>query len=149
MKLRFLNTCVCTVARFRWSRWPYTKVLADRLDSIQRRCIYSLFPLRRLPHEELTDFFSRRHRTAARNLGPTGKWSRLWESDLINCKAHVDRKHDPDSWSPHLLSWMGHHWLSLRRLWHSAFGESRTNTRIFRGHVHRRWEEGLKIAKSI
>ena len=66
-------------------------------------------------------------------------------SDLKNWHAHVDRRHDPHAWSPHLLSWRGNQWLSIQRLWNSAHGESRTNTRVFRGKVHRQWEEGLKI----
>merc|ERR1740129_568920 len=60
--------------------------------------------------------------------------------------AHVERGHDAHAWSPHLLKWQDQTWLWLRRLCHSAVGESRTNTRALRGGVHRRWEEGLETA---
>ena len=45
-------------------------------------------------------------------------------------------------WRDH--DWRNQEWLGLQRLWNSAFGESRTNTRVVRGGVHRRWEEGLE-----
>ena len=73
-----------------------------------------------------------------------GKWSSLWSADLINWHAHIERRHDTNAWSPHLLAWRGQDWLSMQRLLNSAFGESRTNTRIYRGKVHRRWEDGLE-----
>ena len=42
VKLRFLRTCVCTVASFRWSRWPFTRTNADKLDALQRTFQHAL-----------------------------------------------------------------------------------------------------------
>ena len=147
VKLKFLRTCVCTVARFRWSRWPFTRTNADKLDALQRRFLYSLFPMSPRSHEPIQDFYTRRHRAASIIAGSSGKWSQLWASDLNNWDAHVHRKHDPHAWSHHLLSWRGSEWINFQRFWNSAVGESRTNTRVFRGAVHRRWEEGLVNAR--
>ena len=143
-KLRFLRSCICTIAKFRWARWPYTVTLASKLDASQRRFLYSLFPISPASNESLEDFFARRHRTAARLASSTGKWSDMWAADLSSWHSHVVRAHDTHAWSPHILKWRGHDWLRLQRLWHSSVGESRTNTRAYRGCVHRRWEEGLE-----
>ena len=51
-KLRFLRTAICAIARFRWTRWPYTLSLAIRIDALQRRFLYRLFPVRRRPRED-------------------------------------------------------------------------------------------------
>ena len=142
-KLRFLRTCLCSIARFRWSRWPFTTGLAKKLDAFQRRFLYRLFPTHRHHDEPIDEFFARRHRLAAREAQRSGKWSLIWCQDLQNWHAHVERRHDLNSWSPHLLHWQGQHWLRIQRLWSSARGESRTNTRVARGPPHRRWQDGL------
>ena len=117
---------------------------AHNLDACQRRFLYRLFPLQPHPHEQAPDFSNRRHRAASRITHKTGRWSDLWAQDLMKWQAHVQREHDPGAWSPQLLKWHGHEWLQLQRWLNSATGESRTNTRGFRGHVYRRWEEGLQ-----
>lgn len=143
-KLRFLDSCVCSISKCRWARWPYTRTLADKLDACQRRFLYQLFPTSRHNGESLHEFFPRRHRSASRIAASSGKWSKLWTRDLHRWDAHVKRQHDINAWSHHILSWRGQDWIGLQRLWNSSFGESRTNTRAFRGHVHRRWENGLQ-----
>ena len=147
VKLRFLKSCVCTIPRFRWSRWPFTRTVAQNLDALQRKFSYSLFP----PHidEPLQEFYVRRHVVAGRLASSVGKWSKLWASDVSKWHAHVNRKHDALAWSPMLLGWRGHQWLGMQRLFSSFFGESRTNTRVLRGVPHRRWEEGFQLAQSI
>ena len=143
-KLRFLKSSVVSISRFRWSRWPYTRTTAAKLDAVQRRFLYSLFPVRPHRDEPLQEFFERRHRVAGRLATSTGRWSELWATDMTNWHAHVNRGHDENAWSLRILNWKNHDWLSLQRLLHSAFGEPRTNTGIARGKVHRRWEEGIE-----
>ena len=110
--------------------------------------VYKLFPSSPHTDERIEDFFARRHRAASHQARSSGRWSGLWVNDLQSWHAHVERRHDSCAWSPIILNWRDHQWLSLRRLWNSALGESRTNTRAFRGHVHRRWQEGLEIIKT-
>ena len=145
-KLRFLHTSLCTIARFRWSRWPYTHFLARQLDAHQRKFLYRLFPVRPGPDEPMHAFYQRRHRAACRLAGSIGKWSDLWATDLRKWRAHVKRAHDAHAWSPKVLDWHGRDWLDLQRSLNSAIGESRTNTRAFKGCVHRRWEDGIDVA---
>ena len=147
-KIRFLRTCVCSISKFRWPRWPFTRTLADKLDACQRRFLYNLFPMSPYPHEMMQDFFARRHRAASRLACSSGKWSKLWARDVLSWHAHVQRGHDTHAWSPHVLNWRGHNWLRTQRLWNSAVGESRTNTRAYRGHVHRRWQDGVEFIAS-
>ena len=142
-KLRFLDSSVRSIARFRWPRWPFTRELADKLDACQRKFLYALFPVQPRLDEQIDEFFARRHRAASRLASASGRWSTIWLGDLRKWHAHVQRKHDPHTWSHHLLDWKGHQWLTLQRLWNSARGESRTGTRVSRGKPRRRWEEGL------
>ena len=144
VKMRFMRTSVTSICKFRWPRWPYTCTLANKLDACQRRLLYSLFPITRNAEEDIYDFFSRRHCAAARLANSSGKWSSLWAQDVLSWHDHVHRKHDPNVWSHHILSWRGNDWLNLQRLWHSAIGESRTRTRAGRGPVYRRWDEGVE-----
>ena len=148
-KLRFLCTSMCTIARFRCSRWPYTRSLAKRLDAEQRRYLYRLFPVKPHPGETIDNFYHRRHLTTCRLAQRVGKWSEMWASDVVKWRDHVRRGHDIHAWSPKLLLWSGQGWPGLQRLWHSAFGESRTKTRALRGCVHRRWEEGVHTAIAV
>ena len=142
-KLWFLQSSVCAIARFWWSRWPYTRELANKLDACQRKFLYSLFPVQPNRDEPIDFFFARRHCIASRIASSSGKWSVLWAADLQKWSSHVHRKHDPHAWSPHMLQWRGHRWLAFHRLFNSARGESRTCTRVVRGTPHRRWEQGL------
>ena len=107
-----------------------------------------VFPMSPYPQEMMQDFLARRHRAASRLACSSGKWSKLWARDVLSWHAHVQRGHDTHAWSPHVLNRRGHNWLRTQRLWNSAVGESRTNTRAYRGHVHRRWEDGVEFIAS-
>lgn len=58
-KLRMFDRFVTPVLRFRWSRWPFNKSLADRLDRTQCKMYRSVFKLVRLPLETDATFFRR------------------------------------------------------------------------------------------
>lgn len=146
-KMKFLKTCLCSIPRCRWSRWPFTQTLANKLDACQRRFLYSLFPVKLFCDEMLPAFYARRHRTASHLACATGRWSDLWARDVCKWHSHVQRRHDPHAWNPHLLSWRSGARLALQKLWHSSLGESRTSTRMFPGKPYCRWEEGLQLAR--
>ena len=143
-KLRFPQSC--TLRRL---QIPLGKVAIHTRVGRETRCmsaqfLYQLFPISPYKKEPMHEFFSRRHRAAYRLTGSSGKWSKLWRQDLLGWQAHMKRQYDVHVWKPYLLSWKGGDWLGIQRLLNSAFGESRTNTRAYRGHVHRRWEDGLE-----
>ena len=117
-----------------------------KADSHQRMFIYRLCPIFPQTDEPMYCFYRRRHLAANRLAEQVGKWIGLWAADLVKWRAHAERGHDLHAWSPKLLRWNGGSWLCLQRLWNSASGESRTNTRALRGYVHQRWEEGVEIA---
>ena len=61
----------------------------------------------------------------------------------------MGRRHDPGSWSGHVLDWHDTDWITLRRLLASVGLESRTGTRAGRGKVHKRWAESLSRAAVV
>ena len=147
-KMRFLRTSISPIAGFRWSRWPFQDTYAASLDRIQRRMISALMQIKPAPHEGLDDFVKRRHIISGKVATKSGRWSHMWAQSIGKWNDHVQRKHDPTTWSAPLLEWHGPEWLQLQRLIaSSSTQESRTNTRAYRGKVHRRWSEGL--SKSV
>ena len=145
-KYRFLSSCVRTIAHFRWSRWPFTKTYAAKLDGLQRKFLTALMQIRPNVGEPYDAFVQRRHITGGHLASACGRWSRAWAHSVITWDAHVRRAHDSGAWSHALLDCQPETWLDLQRWWHSALGESRTRTRAYRGHVHQRWSAGVNLA---
>ena len=71
---KFLNTSIRPVAGFRWSRWPWQRTYADRLDRLQRAVISCMRPIRPLPGEVPARYFRRRTRACSRVATECGKW---------------------------------------------------------------------------
>ena len=44
-RFAFIQNSLMSIATWRWGRWPYSKVLADKLDSTQSHFVQILFPL--------------------------------------------------------------------------------------------------------
>ena len=148
-KFRFLTSCVRTIASSRWSRWPYTKSYAAKLDALQRKFLTALMQIKKRPDEPYDAFVQRRHITGGHLASGCGRWSRAWASSVISWNAHVQRAHDNKAWSHAFLGFQPEAWLSLQRILFSSFGESRTRTRAYVGHVQQRWDAGVELAKSI
>ena len=142
-KLRFLNSCIASIPAFRWARWPYQASYADRLDRLQRHMIGTLMQCKPKANESFEDFSRRRHIFCGKLASKHGRWSQQWAQSLRNWSAHVDSQHDPGSWSCPIVNWHDEIWLASRRFWRSSLGESRTQTRRYRGKVHKRWEASL------
>ena len=143
-KMRFLNSSVSSIAAFRWARWPYQETYKSALDSSHRHMISILMGWRPALHENFDQFVLRRRAQANCLALRHGTWSKRWALSLQSWKAHIDRNHDPSTWSSTLLNFHDHNWLQERRLLASSGNESRTNTRACRMKIHRRWHEGLR-----
>ena len=143
-KFRFLTQSISTIARFRWSRWPYSSTTANKLDSCQRRFLIHLFDINPGRCATVGDFYLRRHQAAERLAATMGKWSAHWVADLRSWASHVQRGHDGQNWSSPILAWRDAEWMQQRRFSQSAAGESRTNTRAIRGGVRKRWQESFR-----
>ena len=143
-KLRFLQGAIQSIASFRWSRWPFQKSAADKLDGVQRKMIYILARVRPRPTEDVAAFVQRRRSVAGGFIGTAGKWSLAWGQSLKSWYDHVDRRHDPWAWSWPLIHWHDDEWIQTQRAAASAQNESRTRTRAYRGKPNRRWTEGYR-----
>ena len=75
------------------------------------------------------------------------RWSHAWTRSVISWDAHVQQAHDDCAWSHVLLAWHAEQWLMWKRLLNSAFGESRTRSRAYHGHVQQRWSAGVQLAE--
>ena len=141
---RFMNSSLKSVGGFRWSRWPWQKAYADRLDSLQRHIIGCIKPLRMDTGEDF-DAYARRRRThCERTALIWGKWSSLWASDVIKWDEHISRGNVPASWGLPLRQWHDSRWIQEQRLAHHG----RTGTRAAAGHPATRWQDGVAAARA-
>ena len=148
--MRFLNTCISSIAAFRWSRWPFQKGYAAKLDRVQRKMIGSLLQIRPRPTEAYGDYVLRRQQYCGRQASTYGRWSHCWAKSVCDWNGHVLRNHDQQTWSHSLLHWHDSQWLDNMRLNASrSANESRTGTRATRSKVQRRWSEGVNEAKQV
>ena len=147
-KFRFMRSSIQTIAQFRWSRWPYQKSYAQRLDAAQRKMLGALFDVRPSQGEPYDAFVERRHRETGHFASKCGRRSAAWAQGIISWNEHLRRGHDHGAWSPKLLDWHDTSWLALQRLFNSSGVESRTRTRAYRGAVHKRWQESLDDARA-
>jgi len=113
-KYKFLNSCVRTIASFRWSRWPYTKTYGMKLDALQRKFLTALMQIKSKPGEPYDAFVQRRHITGGHLARACGRWSQAWASSVTSWDAHVPRAHDPSAWSHALLDLQPDAWLTLQ-----------------------------------
>lgn len=148
-KLRFLKSSVQGIAQFRWSRWPFQRTYAKRLDGIQRKMLAHMFNITPHQGEPYDAFVQRRHVHSGHLASQCGRFSQAWAGSLLSWSAHVNRRHDTGTWSAAILDWHNTTWLTQRRLLHSSANESRTQTRAYRGCVQKRWEESLDEAGQV
>ena len=148
-KYRFLNSCVRTIASFRWPRWPFIKSYAAKLDALQRKFLTSLMQIKIKPDEPYDAFVQRRHISGGHLASACGRWSQCWANSVVSWDAHVQRAHDIDAWSHALVNWQPDAWLMLQRFLFSAGHESRTRTRAHHGHVQQRWDAGVSLARQV
>ena len=143
-KLRFLESCILAIGRYRFPRWPFQKVYADCLNRLQRRFLAITFDIRPLLGESWEDYAHRRRRETQALAQSSGLWSNAWASALSKWNAHVHRDHDRQTWTPKILGWRDPWWLSMQRFLKSHGNESRLGTRVVRGHPKPRWQESLQ-----
>ena len=139
-KLRFLNTSVLSIARYRFSRWPFQRTYASNLDRLQRKLLAITFDIRPRS-EEPWDSFTLRRRAETHALATrTGRWSQAWARSQISWDAHIRRGHDKQAWTPQILGFRDSAWLSLQRIFASHGTESRLGTRVVQGRPKPRWQ---------
>ena len=101
------------------------------------------------PKHRSSDIVQRRHQIGGHLATACGRWSHAWARAVISWDDHVRRAHDDCAWSHVLLDWQPEEWLMWERLLHSAFGESRTRSRAYRGRVQQRWSAGVQLAEAV
>ena len=148
-KFRFLNSCMLSVARYRFPRWPFQVSRAHAIDRLQRKLLAIIFDIRPTA-DESWELFSLRRKARTQALArKCGLWSKAWASALNTWNAHLERGHDKQAWTPQLLGFRDSLWLSLQRLWSSHGAESRLGTRVVQGRPSPRWQESLAVSRSF
>ena len=148
--MRFLASCVKPVAGFRWTRWPYQRAYACRLDAVQTGMISRLENVRPRLMETPLDFFMRRARRCSQLATRYGRWSASWRHHVCTWHAHLERAHDEGTWSHKLKDHHDENWLLERRAEAARENSSmsRLNLRSTPGRPSMRWFEGLNAAKA-
>lgn len=147
---RFMNSSLRTIAGFRWSRWPYQKSYADRLDCLQRHLISCMQPLVPQPGESQETYARRRRLKASGVARRWGRWSKLWAQDTVSWDSHISRGRDRACWNRSLRDWHGSAWLQAQRFENSSGGSwARTRTRSMPGHPATRWHKGIALAQRV
>ena len=146
-RLRFLASCVRTIASFRWTRWPFQASCARRLDGIQTSMIMQLFPFQVRPHEDALGFHLRRAQLCGRSASTLGRWSTAWQRHTVSWHEHVERAHDVKAWNHKIYRWRAKAWLQEQRFKHGrGVATNRTCTRAKQGRPATRWFEGYDQA---
>ena len=146
----FMRASLRSIASFRWSRWPWQKKYADRLDSLQRHLVSCIRPVRPLPGERAEAYFKRRHVVSSRVVRQWGPWSQQWAQSCVRWNAHILRANDPSNWGLTLRHFHGDQWISQQRFENSSQSHwGRTRTRSFAGRPATRWHEGVQAARAL
>ena len=147
-RCHYLQSCVRPVGAFRWSRWPFQSSYAARLDGMQNHMLARLLQTNRLPGEDTDCYFRRRRAICRRLSAKIGRWSDSWARAVCTWVGHVQRGHDPGSWTAPLYSWHAAEWLQLQRVasWPGS-SSSRLGTRAGPGRPATRYFEGAKLAE--
>ena len=124
---------------------PFQTTYAAKLDGVQDHMLARLLQVRRLPGEDVDRYYCRRRQLCRQLAAQTGKWSTEWAQASCLWGSHVQRGHDPGSWSTPIYQWHGRDWLQAQRLRASRAG--RLGTRSISGRPAVRWFEGLEAAK--
>ena len=148
VKLRFPQASVSSIARFKWSRWPWQPTYAKRLDQIQTHMIAMLFPSDMKPFETKDAFFTRRALLAGRIATECGRWSKCWAISVKRWHDHWVRAHDRGSWWSFIYIHRYSEWLLGRALNRRKGEHNRTNARAIRAKATRRYFEGHADAAS-
>ena len=142
--MRFINSSLKSVIACRWSRWPWQKSYAGRVDRLQRHLIGCIRPVRPLAGEEPELYYRRRSRVCGQHAQNFGRWSSAWARSVLRWEDHVTRANDPGAWGKHIRDWHDLAWLQRRRFENGHSGSwSRTGTRAYRGHPAMRWSQGV------
>ena len=143
VKISILKRAVEPVLRFRWTRWPFRKDHARRLETIQKQMLCIVSGIRPDADEEPAQFVRRRGRAVGELQRQMGSWASTWAFALISWMQHLERPRNASLWSAMLKDLRDPTELDVRRAMYSG----RPCTRIIPGFMQRRWFESLQLAR--
>ena len=138
-KFAFVQNSLMSIASWKWARWPYSKVLATRLDAAQGHFLQLLFPVPHMPNELADSFFSRLRVQSGKLVLKVGRWSSFWAGSIKSWASHLQRGDQDTYWPCMIFSFHGLSYLESRRRLYSRNRNSYTHTRDKQGHVQKRW----------
>ena len=149
-RMCFIQNSLMSIATWKWARWPFCKSVASKLDSVQTHFIQLLFPAKNLAGESADAYFLRIRMQSGRLASKIGRWSAFWAGACKAWASHLDRGATDKYWACQIYTYLNFSDLELRRLAFSRGSKrDRTNTRAAQGHVHKRWHDGLELARSV
>ena len=139
-----MDRSVAPVLRFRNTRWPWTKTLADTQNRTQRQMLAQFVRTERWPLEDSVNYSRRRMRSIATLARMHGAWGLEHAERVVNWSDHLQRERNQLSLAAQLYAWRGAAWLQERRVESSS---GRPGTRQYSGYAQRRWDEAVEDAK--
>ena len=156
-KIELLKRAVRPSLTFRCSIWPPQKTIGREVDSLQRKMLSLVCPVRRQAGECPAQHALRRGRHVSRLIGQSQLWSKHWYGRSGRWDEHVRRGHTC-KWNHALLSFNNADWLQNQRLQFASEFTSRvrgltmfagrTGTRASAAKVQPRWEESIRWSKN-
>ena len=145
-RTRLLDVCVRSVGSFRWTRWPFQRDTAHKLDHLQHHMLAILSKIPPTTGETVENYFERRRASARQLAQQQGNWSTHWARSVLSWHGHLQRAHDTGTWAPHLIRYRDLQWLEEKRKTHKGSG---TGTRAYAGKPCARWLEGIVAANQV
>ena len=142
LRILLLKRSVEPILRFRWTRWPFRKDHADRLNGLQRQMLNIIIGVRPLREDSPEEFVRRRAKIVCSMQVSMGYWGEKWAVALGLWKVHIQRPRNQHCWPAIIFSLRSPEELALRRCNNSG----RPLVRQSAGFIQRRWAESLVIA---
>ena len=142
LRILLLKRSVEPILRFRWTRWPFRKDHADRLNGLQRQMLNIISGVRPMRDDSAEEFVRRRAKIVRSMQGSMGYWGEKWAVALGLWKVHIQRPRNQHCWPAIIFSLRSPEELALRRCNNSG----RPLVRQSAGFIQRRWAESLVIA---
>ena len=149
-RLRLLDRAVRPLLDFKCSRWPWSTNLAKAEDAMQKRMIGITLDVRRMGHESVEGYVSRRGRLAATHARDSGWWSERHRLRVRSWRDHLERSRNAEYPAARVYKYKNHAWLCQRRLAMASSGTLAGRLAARRmTHVNMRWEDGVKRADGL
>ena len=153
-----VNRHLWPVVKYRSNNWAFSKKLGEQMDNLQSQCVAIAACIAQKTDEDVTEFHRRRAKSVGVILGKTGRWSLMWARQVCAWNDHNLRNSSGLLGAPGIMQVRPASWLrSLRQQYVPLISSAvnaftadagRLGTRTRRGPPVKRWEDGVRDART-